>query len=428
MTIELVQEATASDPPAVETASELVDRAEISDGRSLVRLSKTEADLAALKADAALMTFSMATTKQAELTRAFRARCVGMRTALKKNCERLRAPAKDFRDAVIAEERKLVAEIEAIEDRADSVIKADEARRAAEKAARDEAERKEAARVQQCMDVLRDSVAGAIGISAENIAKHLALIELYVITLEEFGDRAGEAAQVKQQTVAKLREMHAAAVAQEAEAARAKAQAEAERVERERIAAEQRAEAERLAADRKTLEAQQAAARAAQAKIDRDAAAARAKADREAAAARAEQDRIAAEARAAEQRRLDEQAAELRRQREEQEARDRAAREAEEARLRAERLAEQARIDAEAAEAARVAREAQDAAERAAAAERQRQREAAEAAAIAEKRLRDAAPQMLEALQNLENDDGRIPAPAWKMVCDAIAAATGEAA
>lgn len=41
-------------------------------------------------------------------------------------------------------------------------------------------------------------------------------------------------------------------------------------------------------------------------------------------------------------------------------------------------------------------------------------------------RLIAAAPDLLEALQNLENDDGRIPAHAWALVQSAIAKATGE--
>lgn len=47
----------------------------------------------------------------------------------------------------------------------------------------------------------------------------------------------------------------------------------------------------------------------------------------------------------------------------------------------------------------------------------------------ADKLLIAAAPDMLEALQNLENDDGSsMPDSAWKLVKDAIAKATGGAA
>lgn len=44
------------------------------------------------------------------------------------------------------------------------------------------------------------------------------------------------------------------------------------------------------------------------------------------------------------------------------------------------------------------------------------------------RRIRKAAPAMLEALQNLENDNGAIPDHAWRMVQNAIAQATGESA
>jgi hypothetical protein len=47
--------------------------------------------------------------------------------------------------------------------------------------------------------------------------------------------------------------------------------------------------------------------------------------------------------------------------------------------------------------------------------------------AKANARLIAAAPLMLEALENLENDDGTtMPASAWTLVLDAIEAATGE--
>ena len=45
-------------------------------------------------------------------------------------------------------------------------------------------------------------------------------------------------------------------------------------------------------------------------------------------------------------------------------------------------------------------------------------------AAIAQAKLNEAAPSMLEALQNLENDNNAIPEHAWKMVQEAIKKAT----
>jgi hypothetical protein len=44
---------------------------------------------------------------------------------------------------------------------------------------------------------------------------------------------------------------------------------------------------------------------------------------------------------------------------------------------------------------------------------------------IEDARLIAAAPELLEALKNLENDDGSIPDHAWLMVCAAIAKAEG---
>lgn len=40
-------------------------------------------------------------------------------------------------------------------------------------------------------------------------------------------------------------------------------------------------------------------------------------------------------------------------------------------------------------------------------------------------RMMAAAPKMLEALENIENDDKHMPETAWKLVCEAIAAAKG---
>ena len=46
---------------------------------------------------------------------------------------------------------------------------------------------------------------------------------------------------------------------------------------------------------------------------------------------------------------------------------------------------------------------------------------------VANARLIAAAPDLLDALKNLENDDGSIPAHAWELVQSAIAKAEGKA-
>ena len=159
--------------------------------------------------------------------------------------------------------------------------------------------------------------------AAAHVADIIAQLELVAIsdTWEEF---LAEAAQVKDQTLAKLRTLHSERIQYEAEQAelvrlRAEAEAQAQRdrdaeiarvaVEQARLQAEQQAQAERDAAARREQELlEQAAATqraAAQAALDAEAAAERQRLQLElqaeqsrAAAAQAETNRIAAEQRA----------------------------------------------------------------------------------------------------------------------------------
>lgn len=258
-----------------------------------------------------------------------------------------------------------------LESPIDEQIKAEEAVQAAAKAARDAEAAAAAAVVQAKIDALRTVVVDAAGKTASEImVLRESLVDPVEISLEVFGDRAGEAMQVKSYTVAKLDELHATAVAQEA------AQANLALVQKEladmRAANDAReAEARATAAAAQALEAERLATAAAKLEADRAAFAAEQRAAREAEEARAatarkaEDDRIAAE-RKAEQERIDEE------QRLQREA----------------AAAEQARLDQEAAaaraEAARIAEEA---------------RAAEEAAQAAHQKVRNAAHELLAALQ-----------------------------
>jgi hypothetical protein len=317
--------------------------------------------------------------------------------------------ARKFRKAPILEIGKLldesakaiIAEAEPFETKYDAAITAEIRRKEAIKLVARKVEEERQAAIQAGIDSIKSYVVTVAGKSSADIDKASLELDFREITLEEFGDRTGEATQAKILTLEKLSEMYDEALAREQEAIRVAAQLEADRIERERVAEANRVESERLAKLAREIEERDAAARAEEEQRNREAAAARAKADKEADDRRAEQDRIAEANRVAAQKVLDGQAATLRAQQEAAAKVLREAREAEEKRLadaraEEERIAreareeEQRRLDAEAVERRRVEQEAAD-----------RERAAEEAAHAAEQKLRDAAPAMLLALQEI---------------------------
>lgn len=412
MTIELIDRESAA-PATVKTA--------------IAEYSPTAAALAELRARLANVAYDVSTTKGLDIAKKDRAEVRGLRVALEAKRVELKAPALERSRLIDAEAKALTAELVALEKPIDDQIKAEERRKEVEKAAREQAEREAAAAIQARIDAIRAFAVIPAGTKAAGIRVGIDNLAAVDVSLDAFGERAGEAAQAKAQTLASMEELHAAAVAHEAEQvrlaaereelARLRAEQEArDKAERDRIAAEQKAEADRLAAERKKFEQEQAAARAEALK--------REEADR---ARRDEEDRKAREARAAEDRRLAAERAEL-------EAKQRAIREAEEAKAAAERkaaqeeadriaAAERKRLD-EIAAAERAEKERQDA-ERAAKAKAEY--DALMKAAADRKRLNDAAPTMLGALQVVAATP-RIPKEVLAVVNDAISLATVESA
>lgn len=272
------------------------------------------------------------------------------RVAIEKAGKAAREDATAFSKAVIAEEKRLVAMIDPEETRLQTLQDEWDAAREAERQAAARAEQERIERHRAGIDAIKAVVMQASNQPSGEVQR---LIDGLTLTyagpdFEEFQPAAEKA---KGETLAALQELHAAAVAREAEAARLQAEREElarlraeqearEAAERARVAAEQKAEAERLAAERRKFEEEQRVLRAAQAEADRKAAEARA----------AEQARLDAE-RAEIRRQQDAIAAELRRKQDEEAAAARA----EADRIAAEaRKAEDARIAAERAEAARL--------------------------------------------------------------------------
>lgn len=389
---------------------------------AIAEYSPTAAALADLRNRLADVAYDLSTGKGMEIAKKDRAEVRGLRVALEAKRVELKAPALERSRLIDAEAKALTAELVALEKPIDDQIKAEDARKAVEKAAREAAEQAARAVIQERIDAIRAYLVIPAGVKAAGIYVSMQNLQATEITLDAYGDRAGEAQQVKAATLATMEEMHAAAQAMEAEQARMEAEREElarqraeqearDKAEHERLAAEQKAAAEKLAAERAAFEQEQAAARA-EAKAREDA-------DR---ARRDEEGRKAREARAAEDKRIADARAAL-------EAEQRALREAEEAKAAAARKAEQDALDAAAAaERKRLDDEA--------AARRETQRleyEAEVAAERAQERVCKAGPVLLSALRSMV-EAHPVPStackerPAYEQAIAAIKEATGEEA
>ena len=365
---------------------------------AIVEYSITAAALSELRTRLAGVAYDVSTGKGLNIAKQDRAEVRGLRVALEAKRVELKAPALERSRLIDAEAKALTAELAALEKPIDDQIKAEERRKEAEKAEREQLEREAASRVQIAIDHIRSIALTAIGLRSPAIQSLIDNLQSVEITLNAFGDRAGEAAQAKSQALGKLGELHAAALTAEVEAQRL----EAERAELARLRAEQetrdKAERERIAAERAEAAKKLADERAEFAKLQAAAKAEQDKRDAEAKAARDTEDRIARESRAAEDKRIADARALLeadqRKAREEQDAKVEAARKITQAALDDAAAVERKRLDDEATarrvEAQRIADEAR--------AEQQRkgaEREAAEAATL---RIRDAGSALLAAL------------------------------
>ncbi|MEX3630424.1 MAG: hypothetical protein VB138_14225 [Burkholderia sp.] len=188
------------------------------------------------------------------------------RTSIRKPGKDARDDATKFSKAVIAEEDRLVALIEPEETWLIGIRDVWDAAREAEKQAKLEAEQRRVAAIREAIDGIRDFSRAAVGLSAQKIALMTETLEAEAITTDRFAELTGEAEMARGATLDKLRELHEAAVAHEAEQARLAAEREALERERAALAEQQRQEAEARAA----REREEAAARAEQERADRE--------------------------------------------------------------------------------------------------------------------------------------------------------------
>lgn len=310
----------------------------------IIEYSKTESALAELREQYSNKTYDVTTVKGMQEAITDRARIRQYRLDLEKARVALKAPALERSRLIDAEAKRITAELEALEDPIDATIKAEQARKEAERQERIELERQRVANIRQAIDSIPLQVQTMVGKPSVDIEAYRLMLanmpppdpDFYQECLEEeIASRINAIASLtdmlERQLGVEARERQI--IADREELARLR------RADEERIA-EQNAAAERDRKEQERLAALEAAKQAQEAKDAREAADAEAKKERDRlAAAQAEELRLQREQEETDRKERERLATEEAEQRGRDMAAAAAAREAETARLAAEREA-----------------------------------------------------------------------------------------
>lgn len=303
--------------------------------KAVAEFDRVGAGLADLSERYAGVVYDVATSKGMDDAKAARLAIREPRYEIERIRKAAKAPILALGKKLDTEASRITSELLKLEEPIDQQIKSEEDRKEREKQAKIEAEQKRVAGHQERVAYLRGNQTLSASSGAALIANHISDLESESTEgLEEFEQQGVDA---KTAGLARLRALHEAALAHEAEQARIKA-------EREELARLRKAEEERQAAERARIAEEERQARAVReaeaAKQAEELRKQREAQEAENAHIRAEQEaaaRAERERNAAEERRLSEERAAFQRQQEEA----RQAREAEER-----ERAEQARIAA----------------------------------------------------------------------------------
>lgn len=186
----------------------------------IAEYSPVEAGLAELRDKVAKTVYDITTTAGDKTARALRLECVTLRSSVEARRKEVKAPLLAKERALDAEAARITAEIQKIETPLDAAIKAEEKRKADEKAARERAEAEARRKIDQAISDISYVPVYASGKPSAKIDELRTELRARELTEEEFGARIGEAGMARSAALVKLDAMHDAAVAQETEAAR----------------------------------------------------------------------------------------------------------------------------------------------------------------------------------------------------------------
>lgn len=205
------------------------------EGVKITEYSRTLAALDALEKKHKGVVFEVSTTAGMKEAKAARKQLRDLRVALEKKRKDLKAPVLDYTRALDGQAKTITARIEALESPIDEQVKAEEQRKAREKAEAEAAERARIDAHRQVIEAIRNKPLELIGAAAADL--EAAFNKIQVIDLSGLEEFASEAALVKDEAAGKLHELWTQAMAREEAAAK---EAEAQR-QRDAKAAEERA-------------------------------------------------------------------------------------------------------------------------------------------------------------------------------------------
>ncbi len=243
---------------------------------AIAEYSPTAVAMAELRQRFENVVFDVTTPAGDREARAARKQLVQLRTALEAKRVELKAPALERSRLIDAEAKRITGEIRKLEQPIDEAIQAEEKRKEAERQAKLQAEQQRLAGLQRRCAALASFPVRAMGEPAtavEDLIRELVAVDIDA----SFQELQPTAEAAKAASLAKLRELHQAAVDAEAEAARVaaeRAQIEREQAELRRQQAEleqQRAAQEAAAAaERQRIEAEDRARREAAEAAERE--------------------------------------------------------------------------------------------------------------------------------------------------------------
>lgn len=227
--------------------------------------SATEAALNELRQKYQGVQFDVVTTAGDKAAREARQTLVKLRTGLEAKRKELKGPALEYAKRIDTEAKRIEAAIRELEEPIDAQIKAEEQRKAAEKAEKERIERERVTAIRSKIERIKGIAFESRNDDSEQIALTLFDVKSLQITEDEYAEFAAEAKQAQAMSVVELEDLLQEVKAREVQAAELAAQrAELERIRKEqadREAAERAAreeEARKLAAEREEFERQRA--------------------------------------------------------------------------------------------------------------------------------------------------------------------------